>query len=222
MIRMGRSSRAEQSNEAENSLNEQQQQQQHISNLGSLNPSVVSSGQTASRGAISESELIARDIKEGRLSGYVGSGTVLTGETNFQSMLRVDGHLTGRVMSQDGTLIVGSSGQIDANVMVAAAVINGTINGDVIATERVELGRMAHVMGNIYTPRLVVEDGAFFEGVCSMVKAREAILKRHNEANMRATEEESAAVPQDATIQTNEYAESGVQENEVPTEIAAR
>lgn len=220
MIRMGRSSRAEQSNEAENSLNEQQQQQR-TSNLGSLNPSVVTSGQTASRGAISESELIARDIKEGRLSGYVGSGTVLTGETNFQSMLRVDGHLTGRVTSEDGTLIVGSSGQIDANVMVAAAVINGTINGDVIATERVELGRMAHVMGNVYTPRLVVEDGAFFEGVCSMVKAREAILKRHNEANMRATEEESAA-QQGVTIQTNEYTESGVQESEVPEEIAAR
>ncbi|MEJ7701351.1 MAG: polymer-forming cytoskeletal protein [Pyrinomonadaceae bacterium] len=185
MIRMGRSSRTEQSNEPVNS--QQQEQEQRSSNLGSLNPSVVSN-QTTSRGAISESELIARDIKEGRLSGYVGSGTVLTGETNFQSMLRVDGHLTGRVMSEDGTLIVGSTGQIDANVMVAAAVINGTINGDVIATERVELGRLAHIMGNIYSPRLVVEDGALLEGNCSMIKAREAIEKRRNEANARAAE----------------------------------
>ncbi len=216
MIRMGRSSRGEQSNEDEN-LQHEQQRQQRPSNLGSLNPSVVS-GQTATRGAISESELIARDIKEGRLSGYVGSGTVLTGETNFQSMLRVDGHLTGRVLSEDGTLIVGSTGQIDANVMVAAAVINGTINGDVIATERVELGRMAHVSGNIYAPRLVVEDGAFFEGACSMIKAREAIQKRQNEANMRTTEEAAAS----ETIQTTENFESSDPENERQAETAAQ
>lgn len=221
MIRMGRSSRGEQSNEAENSQLDQQQQQQRSSNLGSLNPSVVS-GQTTSRGAISESELIARDIKEGRLSGYVGSGTVLTGETNFQSMLRVDGHLTGRVTSEDGTLIVGSSGQIDANVMVAAAVINGTINGDVIATERVELGRMAHIMGNIYSPRLAVEDGALFEGACSMIKAREAIQKRYNDAQAQTAESELTSLDSDEANETVNYIETRDEENEVPTEIASR
>ncbi|MBA2606286.1 MAG: polymer-forming cytoskeletal protein [Acidobacteriota bacterium] len=219
MIRMGRSSRTEQSNEPVNS--QQQEQEQRSSNLGSLNPSVVSN-QTTSRGAISESELIARDIKEGRLSGYVGSGTVLTGETNFQSMLRVDGHLTGRVMSEDGTLIVGSTGQIDANVMVAAAVINGTINGDVIATERVELGRLAHIMGNIYSPRLVVEDGALLEGNCSMIKAREAIEKRRNEANARVAEVEITSLEPAETSGTNDYVQTGGEENEEPTEIITR
>jgi cytoskeletal protein CcmA (bactofilin family) len=218
MIRMGRSSRGEQSNDAENS---QLEQQQRSSNLGSLNPSVVS-GQTTSRGAISESELIARDIKEGRLSGYVGSGTVLTGETNFQSMLRVDGHLTGRVTSEDGTLIVGSSGQIDANVIVAAAVINGTINGDVIATERVELGRMAHIMGNIYSPRLAVEDGALFEGACSMIKAREAIQKRYNDAQAQTAESELTSLDTDEASETVNYIETRDEENEVPTEIGSR
>ncbi len=216
---MGRSSRTEQSNEPINS--QLQEQEQRSSNLGSLNPSVVSN-QTTSRGAISESELIARDIKEGRLSGYVGSGTVLTGETNFQSMLRVDGHLTGRVMSEDGTLIVGSTGQIDANVMVAAAVINGTINGDVIATERVELGRLAHIMGNIFSPRLVVEDGALLEGNCSMIKAREAIEKRRNEANARVAEVETTSLEPPETSGTNDYVETSGEENEEPTEIAAR
>ncbi len=217
MIRMGRSSRTEQTNEAANL----QEQEQQSSNLGSLNPSIVSD-QTSSRGAISESELLARDIKEGRLSGYVGSGTVLTGETNFQSMLRVDGHMTGRVTSEDGTLIVGSTGQIDSNVMVAAAVINGTINGDVIATERLELGRLAHVMGNIYSPRLVVEDGALLEGNCSMIKAREAIANRHNKANARAAEGELTSFEADETRGTNDYIKTDGEENEDSTEIAAR
>ena len=60
--------------------------------------------------AVSESESLARDIKEGTLSGFVGNGTTLTGEANFKGMLRVDGHLSGRVSSQDGTLIVSTGG----------------------------------------------------------------------------------------------------------------
>jgi cytoskeletal protein CcmA (bactofilin family) len=123
---------------------------------------------------VTDSESIARDIKEGRLSGFVGHGTVLTGETNFQMMLRVDGHLTGTVTSDGGTLIVGTNGQVDDNVSVGVATINGIVNGDVIASEKIQLGRTARVMGNVATPRLVIEEGAVFEGGCSMIKAREA------------------------------------------------
>ena len=64
---------------------------------------------------------MARDIKEGRLSGFVGHGTTLTGETQFHAMLRVDGHLIGTVSSESGTLIIGTNGQVDANILVAAA-----------------------------------------------------------------------------------------------------
>ena len=129
--------------------------------------------QTASTRAISESDSMARDIKEGRLSGFVGHGTTLTGETQFQAMLRVDGHLVGTVTSDSGTLIIGTNGQVDANILVAAALINGTVNGDIVATEKLQLGRTARVMGNIQSPRLIVEEGAILEGSCSMLKARE-------------------------------------------------
>lgn len=128
--------------------------------------------------AISESELIARDIKDGRLSGHVGAGTVLNGEISFQSMLRVDGNVTGRVSSDTGTLLVGSTGKVEANISVGSAVINGVVNGDIVATERIEIGRQARVRGNITAPNLVVEEGAVFEGACSMVKARESSKKR--------------------------------------------
>jgi cytoskeletal protein CcmA (bactofilin family) len=116
---------------------------------------------------------MARDIKEGRLSGFVGHGTTLTGETEFHAMLRVDGHLIGTVSSEAGTLIIGTNGQVDANIMVAAAMINGTVNGDIVASEKLQLGRTARVMGNIHSPRLIIEEGAILEGSCSMLKARE-------------------------------------------------
>ena len=126
---------------------------------------------------MTESETLARDIKEGTLSGFVGGGTVVTGEANFKAMMRVDGHLSGRVSSTSGTLIVGANGKVDANIEVAVAVIHGTINGDIIATQRLELGRAAKVNGNIQTPSLIIEQGAVFEGSCKMVQMNAAVDK---------------------------------------------
>src|SRR6185369_15678369 len=131
--------------------------------------------------AMTESETLARDIKEGNLSGFVGNGTNVTGEANFKAMMRVDGHLSGRVMSTSGTLIVGSNGKVDANVEVAVAVVHGTINGDIIATQRLELGRSAKVNGNIQTPSLIIEQGAVFEGSCKMLQMTAAADKTKKE-----------------------------------------
>lgn len=121
--------------------------------------------------ALTESESLARDIKEGTLGGFVGSGTVVTGEASFKAMMRIDGHMSGRVTSSGGTLVIGTNGKVDANIEVAVATIHGTVNGDIIATQRLELGRSAKVSGNVQTPSLVIEQGAVFEGSCKMTQA---------------------------------------------------
>ncbi|SRR6266851_7144749 len=149
--------------------------------------------------ALTESETLARDIKEGTLSGFVGSGTVLTGEANFKAMMRVDGHLSGRVSSGSGTLIVGANGKVDANIEVAVAVIHGTINGDIIATQRLELGRAAKVNGNIQTPSLVIEQGAVFEGSCKMVQMSATVDKAKKEKEQPLDTSKMPAVSADAT-----------------------
>jgi cytoskeletal protein CcmA (bactofilin family) len=135
--------------------------------------------------AVTESESLARDIKEGLLSGFVGNGTMLTGEATFKGMLRVDGHLSGRISSEGGTLLVGNNGQVDANVEVAIATIHGTVNGDIVASQRLELGRAAKVHGNIQTPSLVIEQGAVFEGSCRMVELKQALEKQQSQAKSR-------------------------------------
>ena len=131
----------------------------------------------ASPKALTESETIAREIKDGSLSGFVGSGTVITGESSFKSMLRVDGRFSGRITSNTGTLIVGAGGQVDANIEVSVATIHGIVNGDIIAGQRIELGRAAKLNGNIQTPSLVIEQGAVFEGSCKMVQPKAAADK---------------------------------------------
>lgn len=129
-----------------------------------------SAPEAGSSRALTESETLARDIKEGTLSGFVGSGTVVTGEASFKAMMRIDGQLSGRVTSSGGTLVIGTNGRVDANIEVAVATVHGTVNGDIIATQRLELGRSAKVSGNIQTPSLMIEQGAIFEGSCKMTQ----------------------------------------------------
>jgi cytoskeletal protein CcmA (bactofilin family) len=161
--------------------------------------------------AVTESEALARDIKDGLLSGFVGNGTALTGEASFKGMLRVDGHLSGKVNSEGGTLIVGNNGQVDADIEVAVATIHGTVNGDIIASQRLELGRAAKVNGNIQTPSLVIEQGAVFEGSCRMVQLKTAMEKQREDrtrAESSALDTSSMQPITDSSSETSDY--SGV------------
>jgi cytoskeletal protein CcmA (bactofilin family) len=139
--------------------------------------------------AYSEKDAMARDIKDGVLNGFVGNGTVMAGEAVFKGMLRVDGNLTGRVSSEDGTLLVGTNGQVDANVKVSVATIHGAVNGDIVASKRIELGRSAKVVGNIQTPALIIEQGAVFEGSCRMLPAGKEKTKETSQTLIAPTAE---------------------------------
>lgn len=138
--------------------------------------------------AVMESESLAREIKDGSMSGFVGGGTTLSGEVAFKGMLRVDGHMTGSILSEKGTLIVSSGGRVDADIKVAVAKINGTVHGDVVASERLELGRTAQVYGDIFTTALIIEQGAIFEGSCRMNGAKGSDGKEPVREKLRAKE----------------------------------
>jgi cytoskeletal protein CcmA (bactofilin family) len=109
-------------------------------------------------------------IKQRPKSGVVESVPELDGEISFKDMLRVNGHIAGRVVSEKGTLIIDASARVDAGIDVAVAMISGTVNGDVIGHERVEVGPGAIVNGNISTRSLCIKPGAVFQGDCRILK----------------------------------------------------
>ena len=90
----------------------------------------------------------------------------LPGEFRFEGTLRVDGSAAGQLRSLTGTLILGEAADVDSNVVVATAIIDGSLHGDIHATERVELQSHAKVFGNIESPALAIQPGAVFEGQC--------------------------------------------------------
>ena len=102
--------------------------------------------------------------------GFVGDVVNFTGEVCFKSMLRIDGHFSGNVISTDGTLIVSTGAQVTkAVIKVAVAKINGTVEGDILASKQLVLGRTANVRGHLAAPALVVEEGAQLNGSCRRI-----------------------------------------------------
>lgn len=105
--------------------------------------------------------------RSGDLNTIIGKGTLVEGDIKVQSSLRVDGRIKGRVTTSD-SLVVGKEGEIEGEVSVKNAVIGGKVQGKVHATGKVVLEANSRFNGELKTAKLVIDEGAVFEGVCSM------------------------------------------------------
>ncbi len=109
---------------------------------------------------------LKRESPEEVLS-LLGEGVELQGELSFAHGLRVDGVVRGRIRS-DSCIIIGPKGRIEAEVAIRRVSIEGEFHGTIHASERVEIHKEGKVCGDIYTPCLIIEAGALFEGKCNM------------------------------------------------------
>jgi cytoskeletal protein CcmA (bactofilin family) len=98
---------------------------------------------------------------------YLGKGTEVTGDITFTSGMRVDGVIKGNVRSE-ASLVIGPLGIVNAEISVRNVTINGEFRGIIRAADRVEIHKDGKVYGDIYTPCLIIEAGATFEGRCNM------------------------------------------------------
>jgi cytoskeletal protein CcmA (bactofilin family) len=110
---------------------------------------------------------LSKGKKEDEIISLLGKGTEVVGEITFTGGLRVDGVIKGTVRSE-GSLIVGASGVIDAEVSIRNISINGELRGIIRASDRVEIHKDGKVFGDIYSPCLIIEAGATYEGRCNM------------------------------------------------------
>jgi len=109
----------------------------------------------------------------GELNGILDKGSHLRGELHFEQTFRVDGKLTGKVVSE-GDLVVGERGEIDGEIEVGRAFISGLVRGRIQAARRLEIGAGGRVYADLETPTLVIGDGAIFQGSCAMERPQAA------------------------------------------------
>ncbi len=107
------------------------------------------------------------DGSKGDLNGFLDAGGHIKGELYFEDTFRIDGRLTGGATSK-GDLVVGESGEVDAEIRVGRVFVSGRVSGSIRASRRIEITAGGRVTADIETPRLIIEEGAVFEGRCSM------------------------------------------------------
>src|SRR5262249_11169234 len=96
--------------------------------------------------------------------GLIGRGIEVIGDISFADRLQVDGKTQGKLTSDGGTLIIGESARIEAQIDVGVCVVHGELQGNLIARSKLEIRRTGRVQGDVITPVLLVEEGATFNG----------------------------------------------------------
>lgn len=109
----------------------------------------------------------------GDLNTIIGKGSSFDGNLKVQSTLRVDGRIKGNISTSD-SLFVGKDGSINGEVKVRNAIIGGKFKGKLHASGKVVLEAKSIFSGELRTSKLVIDEGAVFEGNCSMESGGDA------------------------------------------------
>ena len=94
----------------------------------------------------------------------IGKSVVIKGELSGSEDLYVDGQVEGSISLKNNSLTVGPHGQVKASVEAKGIVVQGKLDGNVLASDRVDLRKSAIVTGDISTQRISIEEGAFLKG----------------------------------------------------------
>ena len=106
-------------------------------------------------------------VKAGDVHTLLGRGSEFEGKLSFEGQVRIDGRFSGQIATKD-TLVVGEGARVNAEITAGHVVVNGTVEGNIKATNMVELHPPARVKGSIETPALSIDKGVIFEGTSKM------------------------------------------------------
>ena len=103
--------------------------------------------------------------------GVLSSGVSITGSVKFRNQLQIDGEVKGTIESA-GTLTIGQHAHIRGEIRTKSVIVEGTVEGNIFATERCELQAGCTLRGDIEAPRLVVAENATFLGSAKVATAK--------------------------------------------------
>ena len=98
----------------------------------------------------------------------IGKSVVIKGELNGSEDLTIEGHVEGKIELKDHVLTIGPNGKIKAQVFAKAVIVLGEVNGNVTASEKVDIRDGGSVDGDIVSPKVAIAEGAHFRGSVDM------------------------------------------------------
>lgn len=114
------------------------------------------------------------------INSIVGEGAKFKGDVSLKGLFRIDGDFSGNIKKADKVL-VGRNGRAQCSIHAGTVVVGGVVKGDIISTEKVVVLSTGMVIGNISTPRLMVEDGVVLNGRCKIINFKDPGRKLEGE-----------------------------------------
>jgi cytoskeletal protein CcmA (bactofilin family) len=146
---------------------------------------------TQSAASQPEPRRIERDVVN------IGKSVVIKGELNGSEDLTIEGHVEGKIELKDHVLTIGPNGKIKAQVFAKAVIVLGEVNGNVTATEKVDIRDGGSVDGDIVSPRVAIAEGAHFRGAVDMQrKGGQPQAQSSKPAQEKSQQPQPAAPPQ--------------------------
>jgi len=100
----------------------------------------------------------------------LGESLVVHGELSGNEDLTIEGQFDGTIDLQGHCLTVGAHGQVKAEIRAGRVIIQGTVNGNITARDRIEIGKSGQVVGDLVSPGIAIEDGAYFKGSIEILR----------------------------------------------------
>jgi cytoskeletal protein CcmA (bactofilin family) len=111
-------------------------------------------------------------VSSEEITGFLDRGTAVTGELQFSGTLRIDGDFHGSIATDD-VLTLGEHADVHADIRAGEVEIHGRVSGNIEAARRIEIRATGHVLADIRTPALIIEDGGTLDGRSRMSEDRE-------------------------------------------------
>ena len=113
-------------------------------------------------------------IRQERVVVNIGKSVVIKGELSGSEDLTIEGQVDGKIELRQNVLTIGPNGKIKAQVVAKTVVVEGQVQGNVTATERIDIRDKGSVEGDLSAPRVAIADGAHFRGSIDMQKGKAA------------------------------------------------
>lgn len=111
-------------------------------------------------------------MDEAAFASRIGKGTKVSGKLNFHGPAKIEGEVEGEIAG--GEIVIAQGAVVTAHIVATRLTIAGSVSGEIIVRECLELLPTARLKCTIYTPNLILKEGAQFDGDCKMPRERAA------------------------------------------------